>query len=156
MATRLSDDYIFTGKEGLMARPIGDLTRVLRENGSDLSSDRLPIKIRNKSGLIKIKNNKSISKFQIRGDVSSQYISGLLLAGPLMHGDTRVDVLDKIESKPYIDLTKDVMKLFGVEVEEFDINLKDDIDKETMEARTRIVKSRLVKFMLFSSPRCPI
>ena len=96
-----------------MARPIGDLTRVLRENGSDLSSDRLPIKIRNKSGLIKIKNNKSMSKFQIRGDVSSQYISGLLLAGPLMHGDTRVDVLDKIESKPYIDLTKDYELVWG-------------------------------------------
>ena len=154
MATRLSDDYIFTGKEGLMARPIGDLTRVLRENGSDLSSDRLPIKIRNKSGLIKIKNNKSMSKFQIRGDVSSQYISGLLLAGPLMHGDTRVDVLDKIESKPYIDLTKDVMNLFGVEVEEFDINLKDDIDKETMEARTRIVKSYKLKSGQFYKPCC--
>ncbi len=150
IATRLSDDYIFTGKEGLMARPIGDLTRVLRENGSDLSSDRLPIKIRNKPRLIK--NNKSISKFKIRGDVSSQYISGLLLAGPLMHGDTRVDVLDKIESKPYIDLTKDVMNLFGVEVEEFDINLKDDIDKETMEARTGIVKSYKLKSGQFYKP----
>ncbi|WP_462133285.1 3-phosphoshikimate 1-carboxyvinyltransferase [Peptostreptococcus stomatis] len=120
LATSLSDDYIFTGRHGLMTRPIDDLTQALRKAGFSISSDSLPIKIRNRIGRKRDIEPKKISDFQIRGDISSQYISGLLLAGPLMDGKLRVDVLDKLESKPYIDLTKDVMSLFGVEVEEDD------------------------------------
>ena len=120
LATSLSDDYIFTGRHGLMTRPIDDLTQALRKAGFSISSDSLPIEIRNRIGRKRDIEPKKISDFQIRGDISSQYISGLLLAGPLMDGKLRVDVLDKLESKPYIDLTKDVMSLFGVEVEEDD------------------------------------
>lgn len=140
VATRLSDDYVFVGKKGLMARPIDDLTRALRQAGFSISSDSLPIEIRNRIGRKRDIEPKKISDFQIRGDISSQYISGLLLAGPLMDGKLRVDVLDKLESKPYIDLTKDVMSLFGVEVEE------DDSRGDLTEGdRNRIIKTYSIK-----------
>lgn len=140
VATRLSDDYVFVGKKGLMSRPIDDLTRALRQAGFSISSDSLPIEIRNRMGRKRDMEPKKISDFQIRGDISSQYISGLLLAGPLMDGKLRVDVLDKLESKPYIDLTKDVMSLFGVEVEEDDS--RGDL---TEEDRNRIIKTYSIK-----------
>lgn len=140
LATSLSDDYIFTGRHGLMTRPIDDLTQALRKAGFSISSDSLPIKIRNRINNIRDIKSKKISDFQIRGDISSQYISGLLLAGPLMDGKLRVDVLDKLESKPYIDLTKDVMSLFGVEVEE------DDSRGDLTEGdRNRIIKTYSIK-----------
>lgn len=140
VATRLSDDYVFVGKKGLMSRPIDDLTRALRQAGFSISSDSLPIEIRNRIGRKRDIEPKKISDFQIRGDISSQYISGLLLAGPLMDGKLRVDVLDKLESKPYIDLTKDVMSLFGVEVEE------DDSRGDLTEGdRNRIIKTYSIK-----------
>lgn len=140
LATSLSDDYIFTGRHGLMTRPIDDLTQALRKAGFSISSDSLPIEIRNRIGRKRNIEPKKISDFQIRGDISSQYISGLLLAGPLMDGKLRVDVLDKLESKPYIDLTKDVMSLFGVEVEE------DDSRGDLTEGdRNRIIKTYSIK-----------
>lgn len=140
LATSLSDDYIFTGRHGLMTRPIDDLTQALRKAGFSISSDSLPIKIRNRIGRKRDIEPKKISDFQIRGDISSQYISGLLLAGPLMDGKLRVDVLDKLESKPYIDLTKDVMSLFGIEVEE------DDSRGDLTEGdRNRIIKTYSIK-----------
>ena len=140
LATSLSDDYIFTGRHGLMTRPIDDLTQALRKAGFSISSDSLPIEIRNRIGRKRDIEPKKISDFQIRGDISSQYISGLLLAGPLMDGKLRVDVLDKLESKPYIDLTKDVMSLFGVEVEEHDS--RGDL---TEGDRNRIIKTYSIK-----------
>lgn len=140
LATSLSDDYIFTGRHGLMTRPIDDLTQALRQAGFSISSDSLPIEIRNRIGRKRDIEPKKISDFQIRGDISSQYISGLLLAGPLMDGKLRVDVMDKLESKPYIDLTKDVMSLFGVEVEEYD-------SRESLADgdRNRIIKTYSIK-----------
>lgn len=146
LATSLTDDYIFVGKEGLKRRPISDLTRVLRQAGADVCQDTLPIEIRNKStdaSAFRDNNEMGTDTFKadsigeltrktyidekrtiffIRGDISSQYISGLLLAGPLMDREVIVNVLDRLESKPYIDLTKDVMSIFGVKVEEFELS----------------------------------
>ncbi len=51
------------------------------------------------------------------GNVSSQYISGLLLAAPLLDGDTEIAVTGTLESRPYVDLTIDVLASFGVTVD---------------------------------------
>ena len=55
-------------------------------------------------------------RFVLPGNVSSQYISGLLLSFPLLDGASEVAVMGKIESRPYINLTIQAMKEFGVEV----------------------------------------
>ena len=56
--------------------------------------------------------------YTLRGDVSSQFVTGLLLALPLLPGDSTLRVLPPVESRPYIDITLDVMESFGVTAEE--------------------------------------
>jgi len=60
--------------------------------------------------------------FTIDAGVSSQFISGLLFALPLLDGDSEIRLTGKLESKPYIDLTLDMLEKFGIKVE-----FKDDV-----------------------------
>ena len=55
--------------------------------------------------------------FTLPGDISSQYISGLLFALPLLGGDSKINVTGRLESEPYVDMTVDTLDLFGVKVE---------------------------------------
>lgn len=55
--------------------------------------------------------------YEIRGDVSSQFISGLLFALPLLHDDSKIKITGDIESKAYIDMTMNVMRSFSVNTE---------------------------------------
>ncbi|MCE5236070.1 MAG: 3-phosphoshikimate 1-carboxyvinyltransferase [Eubacteriales bacterium] len=55
-------------------------------------------------------------EYRIRGDVSSQFISGLLFALPLLHGDSALHVTGELQSRPYVELTRMVMERFGVYV----------------------------------------
>ena len=59
--------------------------------------------------------------YQIDGGVSSQFISGLLFAAALIPGETRITITGKLESKPYIGLTQQALKIFGCESEDFKI-----------------------------------
>lgn len=54
--------------------------------------------------------------YEIDGNVSSQFITGLLFALPLLDGDSEIVIRGKLESKSYIDLTLDILKLFGIEI----------------------------------------
>lgn len=56
--------------------------------------------------------------YRIQGNISSQYISGLLLALPLLSESSTLEIIPPVESRSYIDMTVDVMKMFGVTVEE--------------------------------------
>lgn len=53
--------------------------------------------------------------YRIDGGVSSQFISGLLMALPLLDGESRVELIGRVESKPYVDMTTKVLSQFGVE-----------------------------------------
>lgn len=55
-------------------------------------------------------------KYNIRGDISSQFITGLLYALPLLNGDSEIIITTKLESKGYIDLTLDILKMYGIEI----------------------------------------
>ena len=54
-------------------------------------------------------------RFTVRGDVSSQFITGLLFALPQLSGDSELEITLPIESKPYIDITLESLRLFGIE-----------------------------------------
>lgn len=54
--------------------------------------------------------------YEMRGDVSSQFISGLLFALPLLDGDSTIRITTKLESKSYIDLTLDILKRFNINI----------------------------------------
>lgn len=56
--------------------------------------------------------------YELEGDVSSQYVTGLLFALPLLEGDSEIRMLSRLESKPYVDLTIACLRHFGVTVHE--------------------------------------
>ena len=62
-------------------------------------------------------------KYELRGDISSQFVTGLLFSLPLLKGDSRLKVLEPVESRAYIDITVDVLKAFGIEIMEEEKNL---------------------------------
>ncbi len=100
----------FTGRGRLAQRPLSPLYELLCENGCDLSPQGLfPLCVR---------GTLSGSRFTIDGGVSSQFISGLLMAAPLLGRDVEIRVTGTVESRPYIDLTVAAMRRFGVQVSE--------------------------------------
>jgi len=56
--------------------------------------------------------------FEITGGVSSQYITGLMLALPLLKTESEIRIIGKLESRPYVDMTRDVLDRFGVQIAE--------------------------------------
>lgn len=105
IAAALSNGFTVTGKNGLLKRPFGDLVKCMEENGTKCTSDLLPITANGKlkSGI-----------FTIRGDVSSQYVSGLLFALPLLDGDSQIVIDGKLSSEGYIYMTLRVLCAFGI------------------------------------------
>lgn len=96
-----------TGAGKLPQRPFSDLCRCLEGHGAEFSADSMPISV------IRNSDNKGI--FEISGNISSQYLSGLLLALPLC-GGAKVKLTTPLESAGYVDITIDAMKRFGVDV----------------------------------------
>lgn len=100
----------FTGQGRLAERPLSPLYELLQENGCFLSPQgAFPLTV---SGTL------SGERFYIDGGVSSQFISGLLLAAPLLGRGCEIGVTGTVESRPYIDLTVAAMRRFGVDVTE--------------------------------------
>ena len=97
-----------TGEGRLPERPMGTLTSLMREHGVTVSSDNLPISVGGKM---------TSGEFSLPGNISSQYISGLLMSAPLMEGDTYINLTTNIESTGYIDMTIDAMARHGVTVD---------------------------------------
>lgn len=101
----------FTGKGKLPERPITPYFTELTKNGIIFESRTMPYLI---SGQLKA------GEYCIAGDISSQFISGLMFALPLLHGDSRIIITSPLQSKPYADITAAELKKFGVEVTETD------------------------------------
>ena len=59
--------------------------------------------------------------YRISGNISSQYISGLLFATALLEGQSKIEITGKLESKPYIDMTQDALNTFGVNSKNFKV-----------------------------------
>ena len=108
VACALGADATFTGQGRLGARPLSPLSDEIIAAGCTLEGlGGFPLKA---TGRMRP------GTFKLPGNVSSQYISGLLLAAPLLSEPSTIEVTGKIESRPYINLTIQAMKAFGVEV----------------------------------------
>lgn len=119
VAALANGPFIFTGTRRMKERPVAYLVDALIELGVDvecLEKEGFPPVLINASG---IKGGRVI----IPGDISSQYISSLLLSGPYAETDLTIEVEGELVSKPYIDLTIDVMKSFGVNVDNEDYKI---------------------------------
>ena len=105
IAMRSEQTAIFYGAEGLMSRPMSVYENMCRERGLTYISD---------GGSIVVKGPLTGGEFTLTGNVSSQFISGLLFALPTANEDSTIRILPPIESRSYIDLTIDALRMFGV------------------------------------------
>lgn len=104
------------GSGRLPERPLSPLREELEAHGARLSPvGTWPLEVKGK-----LQGN----SFIISGGVSSQYVTGLLLAIPLLGGGGCVKLTGRIESRPYIDMTMRVMAAFGIQVTEYQEELK--------------------------------
>ena len=108
IAAALCGRFTVTGSSGLAARPFADLCAALAPNGTKTDATALPITAngRLRGGV-----------FTIRGDISSQYLSGLLMALPLLDGDSEIRLTTPAVSVGYIDMTLSTLSMFGIEVQ---------------------------------------
>lgn len=106
-------DYHLHGVARMHERPIGDLVTALRSAGANIkylaNNGFPPLKISPASV--------DVSKpIQIRGDVSSQFLTALLMALPLTGKQVSIELVGELISKPYIEITLNLMAKFGVQV----------------------------------------
>lgn len=99
------NNAVMTGSNTLLHRPLGVYQSLCNENGLIFSQDDKSIMLR---GPLKA------GKFKVLGNISSQFISGLLFVLPLLDGDSEVNIVPPIESRSYIALTLKALSLFGV------------------------------------------
>lgn len=106
-------DYRLTGHPQLVARPMAAGLAALRALGVAVDEERepghLPVVVHATAGL-------AGGSVEVPGDVSSQFLSGLLLAAPLARDGLAITVPGPLVSEPYVDLTTSVMAAFGVAV----------------------------------------
>lgn len=106
----MQGNFIVDGDQYMRERPINHLVEALKQLGASieyLGEENCP-PLRVIGGSIRG------GKVEIKGDISSQYLTSLLLALPLAPKDSEVSVIGEQVSKPYLDLTLDIMSKFGV------------------------------------------
>lgn len=109
--------YVLDGVPRMRERPIGDLVDGLKQLGADvgcvLNTNCPPVYINAAGGL-------PGGQVKLSGAISSQYLTALLMAAPLANGDVKVEIVDKLVSVPYVDMTLKLMDRFGVKVKHDD------------------------------------
>lgn len=105
--------YRLSGLARMHERPIGDLVDALRQIGADIRYGQNegfpPLEI-----LPATKSANDVVR--VRGDVSSQFLTGLLLALPLIGRSVTIEVIGELISKPYVEITLNLMARYGIEV----------------------------------------
>ena len=107
----ISSKTQFTGEGRLMSRPQSVYEDLFKAKGCYLS--------KNENTLV-CGGTLESGVFKVRGDVSSQFLTGLMFTLPLLNGDSEIVLTTKLESAPYVDITIDVLSLFGIEIKRTD------------------------------------
>ena len=105
VACALGVECTITGTKKLLSRPLEPLVSELIRHGAIIEKNEDNIKV---SGRLMPGN------YSVRGDISSQFITGLLLALPLLDESSNLEITGKIESRPYIDMTLSALSEFGM------------------------------------------
>lgn len=102
---------LFEGKGRLPERPIKLLLEELEQHGCTVEGESLPVALEGKlvSGT-----------YTLPGNISSQFITGLLFALPMLEGNSQIRLTTDIESKGYVDMTVRTLEKFGIKVEEIE------------------------------------
>ena len=96
----------FTGSPALFARPLSVYEEICRERGFSYALDGASLTVRGRL---------AAGEYALPGDLSSQFVSGLLFSLPLAAGDSVIRLAPPVESMPYIRMTMDCLRRFGVE-----------------------------------------
>ncbi len=134
-------EYILDGDARMRERPIGDLIDALAQLGATLeaANNCPPVKIK-ASGL-------PGGKTKIAGNISSQFLSALLMIAPYAKSQVRSKLITELNSKPYVDMTIGVMKDFGVAVRRKDIKISPShkrlIAGINLQSQIRILRSSI-------------
>lgn len=99
----------FQGKGKLISRPLGTYYNIFDQQG---------IAYKNNNGELPLhlKGSLKPGEFKVEGDISSQFISGLMFTLPLLDGDSKIVIRGELESKGYVDLTIDMLEKFGIKI----------------------------------------
>lgn len=122
VAMALRDEAVFIGAGKLPSRPISPLREEMERNGCTFSTgtpaadaDGIPNGF---SEICTIRGRLQPGAYRLAGNVSSQFITGLLFALPLLDGDSTLELTTALESAGYVDLTLDVLRDFGIMIDE--------------------------------------
>ena len=96
-----------TGSERLLQRPLGVYKDLCLEKGMQFLQE---------GGQVKVAGPLVSGTYRMAGNVSSQFVSGLLFALPLLEGESKIELIPPVESRSYIDMTIDALKEFEVDV----------------------------------------
>ena len=110
LVSALGMDATITGHGRLPQRPISPLKEEMEKKGITFHTD-------NKFPLY-LTGQLQSGEYEIKGNISSQFITGLLMALPILSGDSKIKIIPPFESKSYVDITISVLKKFGIEIEE--------------------------------------
>ncbi|EDV0261433.1 3-phosphoshikimate 1-carboxyvinyltransferase [Salmonella enterica subsp. salamae] len=105
------NEIVLTGEPRMKERPIGHLVDALRQGGANidyLGQENYPP--------LRLRGGFTGGDVEVDGSVSSQFLTALLMTAPLAPKDTIIHVKGELVSKPYIDITLNLMKTFGVEI----------------------------------------
>ena len=116
IAAAICKNVTLTGSGRLPERPFSPLCKSLEAGGGVFSSDKLPITVTS--------NVNRGGRYEIPGNISSQYISGLLLMLPLFKEGGEVVITTPLESAGYVDMTVDTMTKFGIVIEKSENSYK--------------------------------
>lgn len=97
----------FVGAKRLMERPLEIYENICKEQG---------IFYQRAEDALELEGKLKASHYKIPGNISSQFITGLLYALPLLEGDSVIEVLPPIESKAYIEMTLETLAYYGIEI----------------------------------------
>lgn len=111
-----------TGGAGLRARPMGELHRILRELGFVVQAEHegfLPVVVHVAERSSDASASPDSRQLRVSGEVSSQFISAVMLIAPLI-GGVRLQITGPVVSRGYLDMTAEVMRAFGADVDVHD------------------------------------
>ena len=135
-AVKEGREVVLTGSERMQNRPIEILVNALKDLGADISyEDKVgypPIRIKGK--------NITTEKVKINGNVSSQYISSLLLIASKLENGLEIELVGKITSVPYINMTLSLLNQLGIETS-FEENIIKVLPKKSIENQIVVVES---------------
>ncbi|MBE6068096.1 MAG: 3-phosphoshikimate 1-carboxyvinyltransferase [Clostridium lundense] len=113
LALLTGEEISFEGRGKLVSRPLDVYYEMLKNQNIHYENNngQLPLKV---------KGSLKPGTFYVKGNISSQFITGLMFSLPLLEGDSKIIVTTELESKGYVDLTIDCMDKFGVKIENKD------------------------------------